>query len=164
MAASGGHIQLHTTTVMMHHQTPQHSTEVWSWINSNRPFHHTQLLPSTTQESQRPPCVSRDQTSNRHCPWQPPMWSNKLQDCPILMTTDEVTSHSTGQQYQVRTNVSCKSSNVHFIQCKRSGTVCRQDWPGSPLVHEQLSNRYHAREDSRETNDSTLRPFLTLSG
>ena len=61
------------------------------------------------------------------------------------MTTDEVTSHSTGQQYQVRTNVSCKSSNVHFIQGKRSGTVCGQDWcinnHRTDIMHEKIEEK-----------------------
>ena len=41
---------------------------------------------------------------------------------PIMLTTDEFQSHSTGQQYQLEAATSCKSVNViYMIQCKRCG-------------------------------------------
>ena len=44
----------------------------------------------------------------------------RCKTCPILLTTDVFTSHTTGEQFNVEGRASCKSYNIiYLIQCRR---------------------------------------------
>ena len=59
----------------------------------------------------------------------------------ILLTTDKFSSHSTGENFQVRVRASCKSSNVihaYLIMCRR----CGKQYVGETgqLLHCRINN------------------------
>ena len=55
-------------------------------------------------------------------PGNRPCGAAQCKTCPILMTTDEFTSHKTGQVFKMKSAASCKSSNiVYLISCRRCG-------------------------------------------
>ena len=43
----------------------------------------------------------------------------RCKTCPILLTTDVFTSHTTGEQFKVKGRASCISYSTHLIQCGR---------------------------------------------
>ena len=48
--------------------------------------------------------------------------ASRCKTCPILVTSDKFPSHTTGKSYKVKTQASCKSSNVvYLILCWRCG-------------------------------------------
>ena len=48
--------------------------------------------------------------------------SARCKTCPILLTTDMFTSHTTGEQFKVKERASSKSHNIiHLFQCRRCG-------------------------------------------
>ena len=70
----------------------------------------------------------------------------------ILRTTAEFTSHSTGQQYQLKTTASCKTMNVvYIIQCKKCGQQyvgettqalhCRMNNHRADIIHKKIENK-----------------------
>ena len=59
-------------------------------------------------------------TSEHSPPGNQRCGSSRCKTCLILQTTAEFTSHSTGQQYQLKMTASCKTMNVvYMIQCKK---------------------------------------------
>ena len=51
-----------------------------------------------------------------------PCGASKCKTCPILMVTDEFSSHTTEKVFKVKFRASCKSSNViYLITCRRCG-------------------------------------------
>ena len=57
-------------------------------------------------------------TGPRETPGNSPCGRPRCKTCPILVTTDQFSSKTTGKQYQA----TCKSSNlIYLISCKRCG-------------------------------------------
>ena len=61
-------------------------------------------------------------TRPRETPGNSPCGRLRCNTCPILVTTDQISSKTTGKQYQIRCKATCKSSNlIYLISCKRCG-------------------------------------------
>ena len=56
--------------------------------------------------------VSLNATQNETPPGNHPCGAAGCKTCPILTTTDEFTSHKTGQKFKMKLTASCKSSNI----------------------------------------------------
>ena len=62
--------------------------------------------------------------------------------CPVLVATDEVSSHSTGEMFEVRVRASCKSSNIISLNiCRRCGKQYLGE-TGQEL-HCRINNHHH---------------------
>ena len=72
----------------------------------------------------------------REPPGNYPCGVPRSKTCPILVASDEFSSHATGKSYKVKTRASCKSSNViYLITCRR----CGQQYAG------ETSQPFHLR-------------------
>ena len=73
---------------------------------------------------ERSPC-SRDSDNYMYVTWvawQPPCWAPRCKTCPILMATDEFSSHTTGKVFKEKFSVSWRFSNViYLITCRSCG-------------------------------------------
>ena len=82
--------------------------------------------------------------------------------CPILMATDEFTSHMTGQKFKMKFAASYKSSNIiYLITCRR----CGQQYVGETgqLLHRRINgHRYNIAH--RRTEDSPVAEHFTGDG
>ena len=62
------------------------------------------------------------QPTPREPPGNYPCGAPRCKTCPILVTSDEFSSHTTGKSFKVKIRASCKSSNViYLITCRRCG-------------------------------------------
>ena len=60
----------------------------------------------------------------REPPGNYPCGAPRCKTCPILVTSDEFSSHTTGKSFKVKIRASCKSSNViYLIMCRRCGQL-----------------------------------------
>ena len=79
-----------------------------------------------------------------------PCGAARCKTCPILLTTDEFSSHTTGENFKVKIRASCKSSNViYLIMCRRCGQQYVGE-TGQPLHRRINSHRFditHKRTD-----------------
>ena len=79
--------------------------------------------------------------------------------CPILMATDEFTSHKTGQKFKMKFAASCKSSNIiYLITCRR----CGQQYvgkTGQPLHRRVNGHRFNIVH--RRTEESPVAVHFT---
>ena len=95
-------------------------------------------------------------------PGNRPCEAARCKTCPILMTTDEFTSHKTGQVFKMKFAASCKSSDiVYLISCRR----CGQQYVGE--TEQQLhcrinSHRYDIRH--RRTEESPVAEHFNGAG
>ena len=128
----GGDIQPHPTSTRTHHQmTSQHSTgfRVTQKSDSNTTYHCLPL----PDEPEGSPGSSTCNTNKCSLPGNQRCGGSRHKTCPAIWTTDEFTSHRTGQHYIPKAKASCKSVNVIYqIQCKRYG----RDRTGTPLQNE----------------------------
>ena len=78
----------------------------------------------------------------------------RCKTCPILMATDEFTSHKTGQVFKMKFAASCKSSNVvYLITCRRCGQQYVGE-TGQPL-HRRI-NGHRSCITQRKTEESPV--------
>lgn len=62
------------------------------------------------------------QPRSRHRPGITSCGGPGCKTCPILFSSEIITSHSNGSSHQIRTPSTCKSSNViYVIQCRKCG-------------------------------------------
>ena len=74
----------------------------------------------------------------------------RCKTCPVLMTTNEFTSHKTGQVFQMKFAASCKSSNiVSLISCRRCGQQYLGE-TGQQLHCRINSHRFDIRQSRTE--------------
>ena len=79
------------------------------------------LQTTEKKEETRIPLVTYN-PSNPRRPRDSPCGRLRCKTCPILVTTDQFSSKTTGKQYQIRCKATCKSSNlIYLISCKRCG-------------------------------------------
>ena len=74
--------------------------------------------------------------------------------CPILMASEEFTSHTTGLVYKMNFAASCKSSNIIYVKTWRR---CGQQYvgeTGQPLHHRVNNHRFNIAHS--RTEESTL--------
>ena len=81
---------------------------------------------------------------------------------PILMATDEFTSHKTSQVFKMKSAAFCKSSNiVYLITCRR----CGQQYvgkTGQPL-HRRI-NSHHSDIKQSRTEESPVAEYFNSEG
>ena len=83
----------------------------------------TNCLPSSTEFEESPGSRDSDSNCTQHeSPGNYPCGVSRCETCPILIVTDEFSSHTTGKVFRVNFRPSCKSSNViYLITCRRCG-------------------------------------------
>ena len=91
------------------------------WNEHGRHFGYTTNCLPLFEKSEVP--LSSSRTS---MPCEPPgnhsCGAPTCKTCPILVTSDEFSSHTTGKSFKVKIQASCKSSNViYLITCRRCG-------------------------------------------
>ena len=80
--------------------------------------------------------------------------SVRCKTCPILLTTDVFTSHTTGEQFKVKGRASCKSYNIiYLIQCRRCGHQYVGE-TGQPLHNRVNGHRFDILH--HRTNESPV--------
>ena len=98
----------------------------------------------------------------RRAPGNSRCGASRCKTCPILLTTKEFTSHSTGRKYTIRTSATCKSSNViYLIQCKK----CGLQYVGETgqALHCRMNN-HRADITHRRTHEKPVTQHFTTSG
>ena len=112
-------------------------------IAFRRPKNLKDLL---VRASLKPP--SYNKPGNRPC------GAARCKTCPILLATDEFSSHVTGEKFKVKFNASCKSSSVvYLITCRRCGQQYVGE-TGQPLHCRINGHRYAIAH--RRTDDSPV--------
>ena len=88
-------------------------------------------------------------------PGNRPCGAARCKTCPILLATDVFSSHSTGEQFQVKVTASCKSSSViYLITCKRCGQQYVGE-TGQPL-HCRININHRFDIAHRRTDESPV--------
>ena len=118
-----------------------------------------QAIPSPPIIAFRRPKSQRDllvrvelKTSEHSPPGNHRYGSSRCKTCPILRTIAEFTSHSSGQQYQLKTTASCKTMNVvYMMQCKKCGQQyvgdtgqalhCRMNNHRADIIHKKIEDK-----------------------
>ena len=91
-----------------------------------------------------------------------PCGAARCKTCPILMATDEFTSHKTGQVFKIKFAASCKSSNiVYLITCRRCGQKYVGE-TGQPL-HDRI-NIHCFDITQRRTEESPVAEHFNSEG
>ena len=78
-------------------------------------------------------------TNNQEPPGNRPCGATGCKTCPVMMASDEFTSHTTGLVYKMNFTTSCKSSHIiYLITCRRCGQQYLGE-TGQPL-HGRVNN------------------------
>ena len=92
--------------------------------------------------------------TSHESPGNYPCGPPRCKTCPILMATDEFSSHTTGKVFKVKFNAFCNSSNViYLITCRRWGLQYVGE-TGQPLYMRVNGNRYDIAH--RRTEESPV--------
>lgn len=90
----------------------------------------------------------------------PPRWpaSNRpslpcggpgCETCPIVLTTDSITSRSMGNTHRIHTAVSCQSSNVIICMLEMRAAVCRHSGTSSTWMDQWPQIRWQKRKSRK---------------
>ena len=144
-------VTYHPILPSFHLTTKHHLSILYASKRLRRAFEHPQLIAFRRPRNLRDLLVHVTLTTTPHeAPGNYPCGTSRCKTCPILMVTDELSSHTTRKVFKVNFRAFCKSSNViYLITCRRCGIQYVGE-TGQPLhmtINGHWYNNTHGRTE-----------------